>query len=389
MFRFNLIINFADKRQKGKLMFNNNNKRLVASVLALSLSFYVLSPALAADTNITTSVKINSVSSPIVKAKWEMNIDDAGPVDDDDNGTDDSSAAGAQFDPSGIYGVDKNIAICAVVTDPNGLADISSVETQIHYPEDVALDSIHRNPGCGGTQSIITLSKLSKELAQNLFCNKIRQNNHNLPTFNTDYDYDEICGGANGGGGGELAGDSAAIYCGTDTLSYGYFSGEYKAIVTATDSVNKTGKLENTFKYDPLTAFQTDFNKIDYGEISLNDEHEIAGDYNWNLLNEGSATIRDVGNTRLDIKALQNDMGLGKTNGDWNVHFDSRVGNIGSDTHYDPEVNTAIAKTLNIAEMSSMDFSILVSNTPNGSGNIFTGTMVLSAAYHSDYTCNL
>jgi hypothetical protein len=381
---FQLIINFADKRQKGKLMSNKNKNVLVASVLAFSLSFYAVSPIFAADTNVTTSVKITSVSSPIVKAKWEMNIDDTGPLDADDTGTDDSNVAGAQFNPSGNFGVNKNIAVCAVVTDPDGLTDIDSVNAGVFYPTNVNLGPNHQNQGCGSSQSTTSMTKIGDDLAKTLFCNDIKTGNNNLPTFNTGYDYDEICGAE-----GEFAKGTAAIYCGVTHLSYEDPSGNYKTVVTATDKALKTGKMDNTFKYASLTAFVTDFDKVDYGTVSIGTDKGIVGDTNLSpIINSDGATIRNVGNTRLDIKSQQDDMGLGKTNGDWNVVFDSKVGSAGTSTSYNPGVNTVIAKTLDLSETNKIDFSILVKNAPDSSTNIFAGTMVLSAISHSDYSCN-
>ena len=155
-------------------MLNKNKRSLVASVLALSLSFYLVSPVIAADTsNITTQVQINSAKSPIIKAKWEMNTDDTVQIDDDDTGTDDASDKGAQFDPSGQFNVGKKIAVCAIVADPDGLADIDTVNAQVFYPANVSLGPVHPNQGCGSSQSTVSLAKIGDELAETLFCTNI------------------------------------------------------------------------------------------------------------------------------------------------------------------------------------------------------------------------
>ena len=210
-----------------------------------------------------------------------------------------------------------------------------------------------------------------------------------MPTFSSDvYDYGEICGIGDDEDEGELEEGTAAIYCGITTLSYEDPTGNYKTVVTVTDKAAKTATLDNIFKYTAMTAFDTDFTKINYGNIDLNVQKEIIGDANFDATDQGPATVRNTGNTRLDIKANQTDMGLGKTNGEWNVLFDSRVGSVGPYTFYDPGITTQIAKTLNLSEANRMDFSIKVFAVPQNSGDSFTGTMTLTGASHSQLTCS-
>ena len=93
---------------------------------------------------------------PIIKAKWEMLDLLQGNPGVGEAGSDDSTAAGAQFDPTGVWGIrdpsantdgEMKYTICAIVTDPNGVSDIDGVYTDIYYPTGIAGHlGTHGNP---------------------------------------------------------------------------------------------------------------------------------------------------------------------------------------------------------------------------------------------------
>jgi len=362
-------------------------------VFAMALSMSGIS-ALASTVpgNITTGLvrDTSGGATPIVKAKWEMNVDRAetgGPY----LGTDDSTSAGAQFLPSGIKDVNKRIAICAVVTDPDGLADIDNVYADVFYPENIDLGKSHvalpdqSGLGCGALMQEDTLSKLSKADGIELICNKIRNNNNNLPEWNGDlYNYDEICAQD-----GELMKETAAVYCGEKDLSYEDPSGDYKVWAVAQDKNGLQGLFENLFTYLPLTAFETDFSHINYGNVKLNTHKIINGDLTWNAMNQGPASVRNVGNTRLLMRVVQDDMGLGMTDGIYNVKYDGRVGSNASFVNYWPNANPKqLQDVLDLSELDEMDFSILITKfPPTHDGNEYTGNMTLSAISQPHLTC--
>jgi hypothetical protein len=344
---------------------------VAVSVATLGMNFAV------AQTNVGTGLTadVSGGDAPIVKAKWEANAD---------RYTDASTAAGAQLLPSGQYNVHKTVAICAVVTDPNGLADIDNVYADVFYPN-VALGSSHvalpnqSGEGCGQFMQEDLLTRLSKADGIDLFCNKVRNLNNNLPTFNPVptglYNYDEICGAT-----GQLAKDTAAVYCGEKQISYEDPSGDYEVWAIGQDKVGLQGVLTNHFTYLPMTAFETDFNQIAYGNVRLNTHKIIPGDLTWSPMNLGKATIRNVGNTRLAMKIWQNDMGLGKTSGQWNVKYDARIGSDSTYAVYFPETTNVLDDELDLSELDEMDFSIDISKfPPTHIGSTYTGTMVLSA----------
>lgn len=239
----------------------------------------VFSPSLAVvgdeSCSVPTSMtrSVGGGAAPIIKAKWEMNGPYASLL-----GTDDSTAVGAQFMPTGEWGTTKPISICAVVTDPDGMADINDggdVYTDWYYPAGTAfhpVDPSHPDQIDGGTPTVpdyglsgcgamVTdenrLFKLSKTDGYNLFCNKIRTNNNNLPTFFDQYTYDEICSET-----GELQKETAFVYCADKQLKWEDPAGMYKVEVFAIDKAGVFSYEEvpnpdyNYFEYLPLTGLK-------------------------------------------------------------------------------------------------------------------------------------
>lgn len=319
--------------------------------------------------------------TPIVKAKWEANVD---------RYTDTSTDAGAQFLPSGMKDVNRTISICAVVTDPDGLADIDNVYADVFYPEGIALGDSHvaladqSGDGCGELMQEDTLTRLDKAAGLDLFCDMVRNNNNNLPTFNAGYDYDEICAID-----GELQKETAAVYCTEKDLSYEDPSGMYKVWAVGQDKNGLQGTLENEFEYLPLTAFEADFNQVTYGNVRLNTHKIISGDLTWDAMNQGPASVRNVGNTRLQMSVMQDDMGFGQTDSQWNVKYDARVGSFANFVVYRPEVKRWLADDLDLSELDEMDFSIDVSKfPPTHDGDSYTGNMTLGARAVAHLVCD-
>ncbi len=370
----------------------------IKKFIVVSLLFSLALPVTAASTNVNSLVATSSVNTsflrdsngganPIVKAKWEMNsVNGNGTTTP---GTDDSTASGAQFLPSGKYQVGKTISICGLVTDPDGLADVSAVYADVFYPTGINLGPNHEanRQGCGDLIGEISLKRLSKSDGINLLCTQIRNNNNNLPTWNAtstnNFNYDEACAID-----GELWKETAAVYCGERTLSYEDPSGDYRTLVMAQDKNGLDGTLENTFRYLDLTAFETDFQNVNYGNVKLNTHKIINGDLTWNATS--SPSVRNVGNTRLNMAIFQDDMGLGKTDSSWNVRWDARVGSDAAFKNYNPETWTTLNNALDLSETEEMDFSIdIFKFPPTHDGNSFSGKMILSAIKAPHLICEL
>ena len=383
-------------------------KKIVAmfSVIAVSFSMTGFSVAIAQTSpDATTSLTRGSGggTAPIIKAKWEM---------DDWHGTDSSSDPGAQLPAPGVWGGKLIYKVCAIATDPNGVSDLDlgGVYADIYYPVGKAIHDlvpsadVHRDTsggtkdiGQGGCGAFIEQNKLIKQdktVGYELFCNKIKNNNTNLPTFFTGYDYNEICAPD-----GELMKEEAFVYCDVKTLTWEDPAGLYTVKIKAQDKAgNDSNILVNNFEYLPLTAFEKDFKNVNYGEVMLSSDKKIPGD-----LTFGTAalpTIRNLGNTRLYMHIAQDDMGLGQSSGLWNVEFDARVGSHIADwTVYNPfgykpalpswpSDYTMLEDILDLSETEEMDFSIHVKKWPDDS-TVYSGNMYLAATSAPFRICKL
>jgi len=378
-------------------------KKLTAFCLMMVMSVGAFSPVISNGAgDVATSLKRDSGGgqAPVIKAKWEMN----GPYLEL-KGTDDDTEAGAQFDAPGVWNATIQYSICAIVTDPDGVADIDGVYTDIYYPSDRAfhpMDPDHPDEINGGTTSKPDygssgcgaqrgdenkLHKLSKDDGYDLFCNTIRNNNNNLPTFyevdSTTYDYNEICDPD-----GELMKETAYVYCADKELIWEDPAGDYKVSVFALDKAGVfSNDAVNTFEYLPLTSYEVDFSSVSYGNVKLNTHKRISGDKTFSP-SDGKPTVRNLGNTRLYMGVQQDDMGLGTTDGEYNVKYDARLGNNEEDwKDYRPNANTKwLQDILDLSETEEMDFSIVVTKFPHSAID-WTGYMTLSAKYAKFRQC--
>ncbi len=393
-------------------------KKLIALCMIAALAVITLGPALTVATTVDTSGSgvttgltrsVGGGASPIIKAKWEM----YGPYATA-TGQDALPTAGAQFAPTGEWGSrdigdttgEMDFSICAIVTDPDGMADIDGVYTDWYYPGTVAFHPApsgspdHINGGRVGdpdfgingcaapVEDENQLTKLDKMDGYDLFCGDIRNNNNNLPTFFglngephqlINYSYDEICGET-----GELMKDTAYVYCADKSLEWEDPAGDYKVEILALDAAGlfshsgETNLNYNHFEYLPLTGFEVDFESVEYGSVKLNTHKRISGDKTF-IEGDGLPSVRNIGNTRLYMWVEQDDMGLGTTDGQWNIQYDARVGNNEADwKNYWPDTNTWLEDILDLSEVEEMDFSILITKFPFQQSG-YTGYMDLGA----------
>jgi hypothetical protein len=144
----------------------------------------------------------------------------------------------------------------------------------------------------------------------------------------------------------------------------------------------------NHFTYLPVTAFETDFTTVSYGNVKLNTHKIISGNLLWEPTASTQPTVRNVGNTRLAMTVRQDDMGLGMTGLAYNVKFDARVGSIAPFVVYDPNTTNTLGDVLDLSEMDEMDFSIDISKfPPDHVGNSYTGSMTLGAVSVPHLVC--
>ena len=376
-------------------------KKFIKSVTVLTMFSLVLSTVsmVGATTNVNTGLNrdLGSGFEPIIKAKWEMD----GPYANL-GGDDASTAAGAQFNAPGVWGANKTISFCAVVTDPDGIDDINAVYADFYYPSDRAFhpeSSTYPDQVNGGTNALpdygesgcgfqvgdeIALHKLTKTQGLELFCNQVKNGNSNLPTFYGSYEYNEI-----GDGDGELQKETAYVYCGDRNIIWEDPAGLYRVKVFALDNAGLfSDDAINTFEYLPLTSFQVDFASVSYGNVKLGVHKVISGDLTFDLLLlSDKPTVRNLGNTRLQMSVWQDDMGFGTTDGLPNVRYDGRLGNNEADwKNYNPSTTTWLQDLLDLSQVEELDFSILVKKFPSSEIN-WDGVMTLGARFANFRQC--
>ncbi|MFZ2969894.1 MAG: hypothetical protein WA063_01985 [Minisyncoccia bacterium] len=398
-------------------------RKLVAftTMLAMSLSFS--STVLAVSETVGTGLIVGESggSRPIVKAKWEMKgpnfaTDGITYLNSAIEGKDDAVAAGAQFNAPGQWGANMNYTVCAIVTDQNGAADIQSVYADILFPTDRKMHVSPSDPldpnynsaeidnptgGCGVQIEENTLIKLSKDDGIDLFCTKIQQLNNNLPTWNPSqlYNYNEVCNPSSG----QLYEETAHVYCDDKSLTWEHPAGLYGVEVSGVDSVGPGAELTNKFEYVQYTGYDVDFSNVQYKDVLLNVRSQVDGD---RIFDSGNAslkpTVRNIGNTRLNMLVAQDDMKFGKRDLTiWNVQYDARVGNIFADWngYYYPFKLAGtvgnptsgqyadLMEILDLSETEKMDFAILVTKWSEGMTFPYVGTMWLDATLAAPHTC--
>ena len=312
-----------------------------------------------------------------IQALWAMNGTSGGL-----SGADDGQAAGAQFLPSGQFQKGKPFSVCAVVLIPSRPAEVGPVFSEVDYSE--------TNPrtgqkACGQKKfKKQQMEPLTTDKGYNLFCEKIRSQNPNLPAFFASAGYGVICGQD-----GELQKETAAVYCADDELRYDDPSGDYAASVNEKNQSGQNNRAFSvTFQYMELTAFEIDFASLDYGKVELGARKVLEGDTAWQEPKaENRATVRNVGNTSLQMQVQQDDMGLGKTKSAWNIKYGSRVGSGLEWEEYWPGEAALLNGVLGLGVSKAMNFAVEVLGFPQDNTRAYSGQMTLDAREAESIFC--
>jgi hypothetical protein len=371
-------------------------KRIVTVIIALAmlaLAFPIV-PALA-DSNVTTTVKINqSGTPPSILVKWEQ--DDTGYLENGDTG---HGTLMSQFLPPGSWGGLKSIQYFAVPDDLSGLSAIQEVHSYVYSPEDSPYP-YYPNPdtplgmdphfkykvdysdleveGYEGEY----YSTLDPSEARDLFDAAV---NAGLVQLGPGVEASVVSEG--------LLEETYHLWYGTADLTYEQPAGDYQVDVYAVNKSNQSSpELSNTFTYIGMPGLEVDFNNIDYGSVSLGARKQVPGNTNWDSpAGTNNATIRNIGNVWSHPVISQDDMGFGKANGDaWNVQFGARVDTNQNVQMFYPQqrqtvsglVSTGIDPVMlddyiELSTVEKLDFYIQVNNViPNKT--TYTGTMTIS-----------
>ena len=416
-----MIVGGGNKKQ--------NMKTLKKFVALMTLAALVAGPAQAlaqttpadpAETTITTGFTVKTFGDveitevPVIKAVWET--PDDYPL-----------SAETQMDAPADCGQQKEVTVCAVLED-NSLTDLMTAAQANAVLNGKAWLYYDRRPGqsadnydlrVNAESSPIALNALSKDDSIALFCNGTEPGQaigtripgivtyYERPgmTTSTLYDYADICDDQTG----QLYKGTARVYCGIFNLSYESAAGDYEVQVKATDAQANnvyTPRESNWLTYVPWTAYEVDFDEVDYGSVAMNEwdldmDGNNIGDGTWGPSTIDNVTlrptVRNLGNTELNMKVWQSNM---SQNGNplINVKYKARVGSqTASWKQYNKETWTTLNEVLPLSTKMEMDFGIYTDDWLQG-GETFEGTMKLDAvssafvtgtptSIHLEYAC--
>lgn len=335
---------------------------LVALIIALAVTVAPISAQ--TNTQATTSVQVSSGggSAPVIKVKWEQ--DTTTTLEDGDIL---HKLLGAQFLPTCVYKGDKIVEYYAVVTDVEDGGDVKQVWADVYHP----LDSWATANNFFKYE--VPFTKITDNaVGKTKFLDAVKAG---LVKFNTGYTEADVVF--------ELEKGTARVWTGSAPLDYEQPGGDYTVKDRALDfNDNPSGILENTFTYIKAGCFETDNDKVDYGGVSISKMKVIPGDIIFQKNADNKMTVRNLGNSNLNLKIRQDDMGFGKDQtGKWNVQFDARIGHIVPPVVYDPSplapyLWTVIPGKLPHSTDEELDLSIhVIKGLP---GNIYTGILDLA-----------
>jgi len=184
--------------------------------------------------------------------------------------------------------------------------------------------------------------------------------------------------------------DSVGVYCCDRTLSYDDAAGNYNAIVITQNLAGAAAdSLNSTFNYIAQAGIEVNFSKVGYGEVKPNMESAAVDYQNSNLQKLSSATVRNIGNIPVKISILQDDMGVGKTDGSWNISYKAKINNNDWFT-YQPYETVVLAQTLDLGQSGNIDFAVQVNQFPPYQNAVnYQGQMKIETVPAPNYQCEV
>jgi hypothetical protein len=347
---------------------------LFAVIMAVSMAI----PALADSVSTGVTVSSGAGTAPIVLALWAH---DGGSNVTSESADPSHATVGVQILPTQGYQASHDITFVAVVTDGNGVANLTHVYADITNPD-------------GSLKFEVELTRHSTDdFSQTEFDAAYNDNMVTVNSPATQATIDE-----------QLNQQLAAKYWGTYHFDNCQLTGTYGITINALNVQTLVGSFGGSFLWAPLAAADFDFNAVNYGNVTMNVHKQIGGNWVFDspvaTAPTNPATIRNIGNTYLRMTIKEDDMGLGSTqiNGvtTWNVMYDFRLGDgdIAPGTtngmvNYLPAVakggnltgaaSVSSLQILNLCALAKVDFSIQVNKdlTP---GTPKSGTMIIGAA---------
>lgn len=327
-----------------------------------------------------TSGGFQDPEGPIIKCKWEYDMDVSIPLDQCDECTPegchdpwlhDACPCIEDLQVKPTLGGTTTIRFYAVVTDPSGVSTVESVYADVWHPDGEFKYQIELQPfgvieeSYDNTQALNAWNHAYECHDDLIMINEAWASTLD-PAITNAWDdiYDEI------------AENMAYVYWGEAEISYCQPGGWYTVGIKAYDNINNpSAYLYNRFWYIPVAAIDIDFTTIDYGSISIGFHKQVGGDDD--LTTVTKPTVRNIGNTPVNLFVNQSDMGFAMTGTQWNVNYDARMGMQGTYVPYIPYEETQIPGTLALCSKDKLDFGITADKGDNGL--TYTGSMQLKA----------
>jgi hypothetical protein len=334
-------------------------RKLIGIMVAIIVVASMAAPVFATDITVDV-LGATGGDPPIIKCKWEFPDDYPG-----------GASPGTEVDPPMAWEANKPIQYFAVVTDLQGKDNINKVYTDVYHPQGP--------PENGSFKYQLLMSVQDKQDPVNGIDAFEKAVADETIVLEGSYSVEEIRE--------ELTQCSAEIYMATGDLYYEQPAGDYKVIIKAVDDQANVTTLENTMTYVATSGVELDFTSINYGSISVCDNQLVDGDKVWGSGPAGigqanMATVRNIGNTLAKVTISQTDLmqggvPLGKTDGQWNVQYDARLGHVLPHQLYWPTETETLDEVLELSSYEKLDVSMHV--TKAGTSGVWTGTMTIGS----------
>jgi hypothetical protein len=331
-------------------------RNIIAILVALVLVAALAVPVAAA---VTTNVNVSTGggSIPIVKCKWEQE-----PITDLESGDPAHATLGTQINPPLVKGAKKQICYFAVVTDDEDGGAVSQAFADVYHPIGVPAP-YNNNTDPRGALFKYEIPFTNMGHGEGAKSALYAADQAHLITYGSGHTYATVLEQLNKG--------TADLWSGCALIDYEQPCGDYDVNVYAVDNNNNLSEvLHNQFKYVCTAGIEVDFTGIVYGPVNLGIWKQVSGDvcpfvspaalagYGQTNL----ATVRNIGNTWVHVKVMQDDMTFGKdVTGAWNVQFAARMGNNDANkVVYSPGEWVTLPNYLGLSSQDELDFFIKI-----------------------------
>jgi len=282
-------------------------RRLIVVALFIAFTLVSVVPVLAQEPTTgeaTTEASVTGAGSPpIVKAKWEWSAND------------DPTRPGIQIwpNPASASAADSGqteISVWAVVTDTNGIGDITGVYFKVFEPGGERCDQ----PGPCSACPEPNVEKVQIHMTKDTDWEAAKQKGLDTGQLTPEQaaELDE-----------ELTKHGAELWTGSWVYEVHQPAGNYCIEVTAVDQAGNKTKLGNCILIESIVVLAIDFDTVDYGEIVPRAEKWVMGNGEFSP-GDGRPTVWNQGNDPASLKVQFTSMvgaQEGKTIEDFNVQL--------------------------------------------------------------------